>query len=536
MTTRNLLAGPITLSAAKSKSSNVLHALRFVQQKDAFYSRIESHRHLLPDVIAHHLNTESANITISGQEYWRHGSFNLCVPVLVNNSANPTLPQFVMIRFPLPYRVGEVTHPGNSDEKINSEAASYAWIQEHCPSVPIPHLYGFGLSTNERVSVCRPILGNIQLLTRYVLQFTNINYLPWWLRWFQQARRYLLTAVGLERPSQLAPHQSNRFADLDVGYLLIETITSGTMLSQSWDERHDEPNLQANLQRDLARIMLSLASAPLSCIGAFRVDNKGYLQLDNRPLGVQFTVQENEGIPVTTHRHQIFTQVKDFVLYHLEAFSNRLLHQPNAIESRDDAYYQMTSLAAANVIFPQLLRRELNDGPFVFTLTDLHRSNILVDDDWNITCIIDLEFSCSWPIEFLQPPYWLDGGSIDEVKPAAFAPKHAEFLLHVEREEALQQNTARQVEPLSSIMRQGWINGTFWVTLAVMDPIAFTEIFYDRILRDCCSFSQEELSKIDYTFFARLWRRGIHDIIDGKLRDRHEYNEKLNSLFADTGL
>lgn len=365
------------------------------------------------------------------------------------------------------------------------------------------------------------------------LQFTDVNFLPWWSRWFQQIRRYLIATIGLQRPSQLVPHQSSRFACLDVGYLLIETITSGTMLSESWDEKHSDTHLRDNLQRDLARIMLSLASVPLSCIGAFRIDDYGYLQLDNRPLGVQFTVQENEGIPVNIHRQQIFTQVKDFVLSHLEAFSNRLLHQPNAIYSRDDAYYQMTSLAAANVLLPQLFRRELNHGPFALSLTDLHRSNILVDDEWNITCIIDLEFSCSWPIEFLQPPYWLDGGAIDEIEPAAFAPIHAEFLQHIEREETLQQDTARGVEPLSSTMRQGWANGAFWATLAVMDPVAFTEIFYDRILRDCCSFSEEELSKADYTFFAHFWRRGIDDIIEGKLRDRDEYEEKLNSLFAD---
>lgn len=279
-----------------------------------------------------------------------------------------------------------------------------------------------------------------------------------------------------------------------------------------------------------------MASVPLSCIGAFRVDDDGYLQLDNRPLGVLFTIQENEGIPVNTHRRQVFTQVKDFVIYHLEAFGDRLLHQPNGIESRHDACYQMTSLAAANVLFPQLFRREFNNGPFVFTLTDLHRSNILVDDDWNITCIIDLEFSCSWPVEFLQPPYWLGGGAIDEITSEEFAPKHAEFLQHIEREEqaALKQNEASDVEPLSSIMRQGWRDGTFWATLAVMEPIAFTEIFYDRILRDYFSFSHEELCKADYPFFARFWRRGRDDIIEAKLRDLDEYREKLDALFADT--
>lgn len=57
-----------------------------------------------------------------------------------------------MIRFPLPYRVGELVCPGNSDEKINCEAATYAWIQENCPFSSKPQLYGFGLSTNQRVN------------------------------------------------------------------------------------------------------------------------------------------------------------------------------------------------------------------------------------------------------------------------------------------------------------------------------------------------------------------------------------------------
>lgn len=152
MTTRNLLSGPVTLSAAASKSRNVLHALEYPQQKEKFYERIETFRPLLADLVAHHLGTKPANVTISPQDYWRHGSFNLCIPVCVDTSAQPTLPQFVFLRFPLPYRVGEATRPGNSDEKINCEAATYAWLQENCPSVPIPHLYGFRLSTNQRVS------------------------------------------------------------------------------------------------------------------------------------------------------------------------------------------------------------------------------------------------------------------------------------------------------------------------------------------------------------------------------------------------
>lgn len=155
MTTRNLLSGPITLSAATRRDRNTLHTLDYPQQREAFYNRIEGYRSLLADVVAHHLGIKPAETIISPQEYWVHGSFNLCVPVLVEvDSSSPSkVPQFVTLRFPLPYRVGEATNPGNSDEKINTEAATYAWCQQNCPTVPIPQLYGFGLSTNKRVSL-----------------------------------------------------------------------------------------------------------------------------------------------------------------------------------------------------------------------------------------------------------------------------------------------------------------------------------------------------------------------------------------------
>ncbi|KAM3498276.1 hypothetical protein MY10362_008395 [Beauveria mimosiformis] len=193
MTTRDLLSGPITLSSAKSRGSNILHALRFPLQKREFYARIERQRYLLSHLVAHYLNTDLANVTISGQEYWRHGSFNLCVLVHVDNAADPMVPQYTMACFPLPYRVGEAMNLGNSDEKICIEAATYAWIHQNCPDVPIPRLFGFGLS----------------------------NHLPRWSRWYQHARRFVLAALRLEQPSQLVPHHSADLADLDVGYLLI---------------------------------------------------------------------------------------------------------------------------------------------------------------------------------------------------------------------------------------------------------------------------------------------------------------------------
>ena len=48
-----------------------------------------------------------------------------------------------MIRFALPYKVGQEDFLGNMDEKLRCEAATYIWIQENCPDVPVPTLLGF---------------------------------------------------------------------------------------------------------------------------------------------------------------------------------------------------------------------------------------------------------------------------------------------------------------------------------------------------------------------------------------------------------
>lgn len=305
------------------------------------------------------------------------------------------------------------------------------------------------------------------------------------------------------------------------------------MLSVPWDEKRNDEKRQENLQRSLARIMVSLARVPLPRIGSFRLDEGGYLHLINRPLSIATAMHENEGIPHDLPRDKTFSNADDFVLEHVTTFESRLIHQPNAVNGRHDALRQMTSFVAARSILPQLFRRDLCDGPFVFQVTDLHRSNIFVDNNWNITSIIDLEFSGSLPIEFLETPYWLTGKLVDEVDPVEFEPIQDKFLEYVRQEEQLQ-GCAGRTEPIASIIQQAWTNGAFWATTALSGPITFTNTFYDRILPDCFSFTDDDFREADYSFFARMWRPGAQDIVDKKLQDLEGYTERLKAEFSDS--
>lgn len=151
-TTRRLLHEEITYSAAKEKETNLLHQLKYPEQKAQFFSLLQSHNDWIRAVVAHHLNVSVSACQVADSGDWIHGSYNVCIPVTVSGISPALQPgNRLMIRFPLPYRIGEEFRPGNADEKVRCEAGTYAWMEENCPDIPIPRLYGFGLSTGEDV-------------------------------------------------------------------------------------------------------------------------------------------------------------------------------------------------------------------------------------------------------------------------------------------------------------------------------------------------------------------------------------------------
>lgn len=79
--------------------------------------------------------------------------FNVYIPIYVTRKDQQPQKR-AMIRLPLPYKIGESKFPGNVDEKLRSEAATYIWIRQNCPDVPIPELWGFGLVGGQ--CVCEP--------------------------------------------------------------------------------------------------------------------------------------------------------------------------------------------------------------------------------------------------------------------------------------------------------------------------------------------------------------------------------------------
>lgn len=168
----------ITYSAAREEECNILHQLGYHAKQTQFFAHLRDRRDWMRAVVAYHLGLPSAACHVAEEENWLHGSFNVCVPVAIDGWNKKR----VLIRFPLPYRIGEAFRPGNGDEKIRCEAGSYAWLQENCPDVPIPSLYGFALSTGETVRhtfhICLSKLNmaSLQNLRTYQYSLDTLNF------------------------------------------------------------------------------------------------------------------------------------------------------------------------------------------------------------------------------------------------------------------------------------------------------------------------------------------------------------------------
>ncbi|PYH91223.1 hypothetical protein BO71DRAFT_332716 [Aspergillus ellipticus CBS 707.79] len=506
---RRLLRGEITYSAAKERETNVLHSLNYWGQQNQYFEDLRGKSNLVEAAVAHHLGLKSSSCCrVADSNEWLSGTFNVCIPVYIGGEKHcPKL----LVRLPLPYRVGEKSNEGNADEKVRCEAGTYAWLQQNCPEVPVPRLYGFGLSTGQK--------------------FTSVDKLPFVARCVESLRRCLLRFLGYPVPSAYVPHKSRSGEGLGAGYLLIEYIdqSRGRMLSESWEEGRHNAKLRENLFRSLSRIIIAATRVSQPKIGSFTLDDQGCLKLGNRPLTLEIQGLENEHIPVDIPRGLTYSTVDSYVNDMLAFHESRLSNQPNAVNDVQDCLFQIAALTVMRTIRQLFFRPELRRGPFYMSFTDLHQSNIFVEDAWNIMSLVDLEWACARPVEMIHPPFWLTNQSVDEIDFAEYEKIHTEFL-SVLAEEELKHASQRSLH-LHRIMEDGWTKGTFWYALALDSPTGLFRIFYDHIQPN---FSKDHI--INPAFFRIMmdyWAVGANKFVQKKVKDKEQYDKLLLEAFAE---
>ena len=313
--------------------------------------------------------------------------------------------------------------------------------------------------------------------------------------------------------------QDRSLKALDIGYLLTDFVEKGELLSDTFSASKDDQGRRQNLFRDLSRILLSLGKMPHPRIGSFTIDRQGFISLSNRPLTLRLQWLENEGIPTDIGRQTTYSMVESYVLDLLSYHDNRLIHQPNSINDVEDGRKQMAAIALMRSVLQQFIvsRR----GPFIFTLTDMHQSNIFVDQDWHITSLIDLEWACSLPVEMQQPPYWITGRSVDNLTGDAleeFGRVRNEFMTVYQQEE---EHFAREGVGRAQIIQKSWQLGGFWYFHALATTKGFYNLFRQHIQP---RFSQDW----PYEEVSSFWHQDAEKILESKLDHRQDYLRSLD--------
>jgi len=542
------LKGKITYSEAVDQEHNVLQQLTYGQKREEFIVYLLQHTGEIEDIVSYYLRLKcTERCRLSPREDWIHGSFNICLPVYVENWRKRPGGR-VMIRFPLPFKVGDSNYPGNAEEKVRCEAATYAWIRENCPDVPIPYLWGFafagGAEGAKGSSVSDPPRDRRKgdemrftiLILVGVVQFVTLDNAPLLIRLFEFLRRRIYSILlGRAIPCRYVP--SGHPYSLKIGHLVIDYIeeSDGRMLSTSWEEQRHDKCRRANLFRGLSRIMLKLGKIPLPRIGSFTMDNEGVISLTNRPLRFQLHQLENEGIPTDIGRGTTYVTTESYLLDVLACHDSHLIHQLNAVNDEDDCRAQMAALTTIRAVLPRFIRQDLRRGPFLLTLTDLHQSNIFVDDEWNIKYLIDLEWACSLPMEMQHPPYWLTSQTVDGLvgeQLTLFDEIYREFLDIFAHEEALLLPATQEQQAASlsrtCTMKRGWEDGNFFYFLALDSISGLYGLFIQHI--------QPRFDyNVEYDAFDRkvspYWRSESEQFIATKIQQKSEYDRRLREAF-----
>ncbi|KAG5981690.1 hypothetical protein E4U55_002671 [Claviceps digitariae] len=507
------LAGPLTSEKAKAQDFSVHHRRNHIALMEELYISLWKQRNTIVSIIRTQLRLENeANCVVAFPQDWIRGKFNVCIPVEVDS--RQFRGKFIM-RCPLPFAVAETIYPGSIEEKLRGEIGAYVWMQQHCPDIRIPHLCGFSISGRH---------------------FVHEPQLPWYSRIPRVMTRWLVSLLPYPRlfhhptRSRYTPKQIS--ARLPTQYMLLEYIGPevGEILSNTWDVHRNDPSRRKRLFHGLARIIVSLSRVPQSRIGSFEFRDDCTVTLTNRPVFAATVLMENGGARRSIAARETYSSTEPFVADMMTLHDNNFYDNPTAVADEDECRSQMAVRALLRTISHHYISKESRNGPFLPQLTDMHQSNIFVAEDWEVTCLVDLEWLCALPPEALSAPLWLTGQDLTDLVDDDECQNLTEYnSIRQEFMQALiqEESKTKLAWPLTSIMEVMWqSSGTwFWYALKSVNGAYF--LLDDHL---CPRFSSSYLSDSIVDVFSQFWREGASKTIAKKIADFNKYEEDLGRL------
>ncbi|KKZ63057.1 hypothetical protein EMCG_02558 [[Emmonsia] crescens] len=363
----------------------------------------------------------------------------------------------------------------------------------------------------------------------------------------------IMMYIAAEQPSIPVPKVLGN-GTCDLGPYLILGFVEGELMVHSLQEEitdHKKPtvlNMGLDMStvrkgyREMARMALALFNCKFTHVGAVRQGSPPEEIWSVETRALTFNMNELIGLanypPQDFHKCRFSTSSEYFVTlanYHLQHLK---VQRNDAIIDEADCRKKYV----ARCLFRKIAREfcsPYDNGPFPLFCDDFRPSNVIVDKDLNIRCLIDWEFCYAAPAEFThcspwwlllaRPEDWIAG--LDDFL-AKFLPKHEiflEVLREYEQEQVDSQEPSRNSEkPLSEHMRESMETGLFWFCLAARSSFGFDNMYWNFI--DQRHFGKFNTLDERLELLTEEERNDLEPFVQLKLEQKKEKFEERQTL------
>ncbi|OOG00305.1 hypothetical protein ASPCADRAFT_125356 [Aspergillus carbonarius ITEM 5010] len=382
-----------------------------------------------------------------------------------------------LIRFPL---AGKSMFP---DEKVRGEARLMKYIADHT-SIPVPRVIGYGTADENPTG-----LGSYIIMT-----------------WVE----------GRKMSEVLRKDGSS-----DQDEALDPAIDGGVLKS---------------MYAQMAHILLELWKLDFDRIGSLgRDESTGESRITHRPV----TLAMNElvrtcGLVDSTPR-KFYSSAADYIIALLELQSLHLQQQRNSIYDSTDCREKYACRHLMKAIALNFLSEKDNHDPFKLFCDDLCPGNVLVNDSFQITGVIDWEFSYAAPAQFAGSiPWWLllerphriiYHSGVDAFFDQ-FLPKAEIFLQCLEQKEA-ESGIASSQDRLSARMRRSIRDRSAWFNLACRMVPSVDMIYWDLLDEYCWGPSETIAERVHGLTTTPEMHKAREDFVKIKVQQLQEYYVEL---------
>ncbi|RDL33120.1 uncharacterized protein BP5553_08559 [Venustampulla echinocandica] len=355
------------------------------------------------------------------------------------------------------------------EEKMRSEIATMKYITSKT-SIPIPQLHGYGFSQTHPSG----------------LTFMLISYIP-----------------------------GDRLSDHNLPTL--------------------NPPLLSHLHTQLADIFIQLRHCEFPHIGSLTldpIDDRTPIFVHNRALSIDINDHELEGLSPTSiiGPSKIYRTAIDYIYAQTQLLFNQFDKQQNSVYSEADARYHLYGLHQFRSILMGWLRREYNEGPFILMHGDFRTANILVDQNLNITGVLDWEWSRTVPVQMFLPPTWLRGGDIRDLLSfrglgyGSYLAGFRDVVKAKEKEMHCQGSGGEEKIPLSKLWDGIYILSNFLIGQALLRLDVAGDVYWDAL--DRRYFGNDAAARVEL-FYEVLATSNQKRVIARKLQELEMYNAEL---------